>query len=84
MAANTQGGETAELYFRTPGSGSRKAVSYRRFDSVEQAAFFVMNDVAARDRITCLLEYGEQRFGYREIKKLHEDLTGEQEIGEPT
>jgi hypothetical protein len=84
MKRETPREEVAELYFHTPGSGSRKAVSYRRFNSVAQAVSFVMNDVTARDRNTCILEYGEKRFGFVDIRKLHEELTGDQETGEPT
>jgi hypothetical protein len=84
MTVEPQKEELAELYFHTPGSGSRKTVSYRRFDGVARAVSFVMNDVTARDRNTCFLEYGDQRFGYVDIAKLHEDLSGVHETGEST
>lgn len=65
--------QVAELYFHTPGAGYRKAISYRRFASMMEALSFVMNEVTPRDRSSCFLEFGEQRLGYRDIKKLYRD-----------
>lgn len=76
--------EAAELYFPTPGVGSRKAVSYRRFANKAEAASFVMNEVTSRDRSSCFLEFGEQRLGYEDIRKLYAGLSDQQSTGEPT
>jgi hypothetical protein len=76
MILNFECGEAAELYFHTPGAGSRKAVSYRRFASMAEAVSFVMNEITPRDRSSCFLEYGERRLGYEEISKLYRDEEG--------
>lgn len=64
--------QTAELYFHTPGSRNRKAISYRRFATVAAAVSFVMNEVTPSDRNSCFLEFGERRLGYKDIKSLHQ------------
>lgn len=64
--------QTAELYFHTPGSGNRKAISYRRFATVAAAVSFVMNEITPHDRSSCFLEFGEHRLGYKDIKNLHQ------------
>lgn len=76
--------QASELYFHTPGVGSRKAVSYRRFESVAEAVSFVMNEVSMRDRSSCFLEFGEERLGYDEITKLHDGFSKQQQLGEAT
>ena len=65
--------QVVELYFHTPGVSNPKATSYRRFASMAEALSFVMNEVTPRDRGSCFLEFGEQRLGYRDIKKLYRD-----------
>jgi hypothetical protein len=78
--------EAAELYYHTPGAGSRKAVSYRRFETLAEAVSFVMNEVFSRDRMSCFIEFDERRIGYEEISKLYREEEGsdQQQPGEST
>lgn len=72
MSLSFEPEETAELYFHTPGAGSRRATSYRRFASMAAAASFVMKEVSSRDRSSCILEFDGQRLGFEDIRKLYE------------
>jgi hypothetical protein len=73
MEFHSDDNDAAELYYRTLGIGSRKAVSYRRFASMTDAVSFVMNEISPRDRSSCFLEFDGRRLDYEGISKLYWD-----------
>lgn len=64
--------QPAELYFQTPNSGSRKSLSYRRFETLAEAVSFAMEDLSARNRLSSTLQFGERRLRHHEIKFLYQ------------
>jgi hypothetical protein len=65
--------KTAELYYHTPNSGSRKSISYRRFADIGLAVTFAVENISPRDHHSCFLEVGEARFGHTEIRELYDN-----------